>query len=234
MGRETEGIPRDVRQALTAMRLQIDAETDRYAAAIREEVRVLRLMGRPKQAVARQLFAEFMEDNRGAYLHRHYRAHDEGEKWFEKVPDERYDAAMKEVMGNLQERTGEFIDDAGKVKMQELESRARVILAAVRETAGESRSILDTLTRDKLSGADVSALMRRKELGPALREWLGEEKTPLKNWAVTLGNVRRLSANQEMLNAVLDRGWGCTCGTSRISPPMPTPCPSAWIAAPAP
>ncbi len=133
-----------------------------------------------------------VDQNRGVYLHRSYRAFDDP-KWADKV-----DPAVRNKMKAMVRQ--EFPDYT--------ENQIDNELGSVLYEAKESQSPIALLSRSKLGSKDLSILRRRKDLPVEFREFLGEYKDPIVNYTKSVGKTGTLIANHQFLTEVRKAGMG--------------------------
>jgi hypothetical protein len=122
--------------------------------------------------------SEIIGDNMGAYITRKYRAHDPDANWtyesvFDQHPD-KFNAALTEIMTER--------------KLSEADAKD-VMRTMLSKTDGR-----EFLAGTKSAGKiDVSRLIKRKDLSPAILEFLGEIRDPGQNIATTGAEVARMA-----------------------------------------
>jgi hypothetical protein len=133
-----------------------------------------------------------VDQNRGVYLHRSYRAFDDP-KWADKV-----DPAVRNKMKAMVRQ--EFPDYT--------ENQIDNELGSVLYQAKKSQSPIALLSRSKLGSKDLSILRRRQDLPVEFREFLGEYKDPIVNYTKSVGKTGTLIANHQFLTEVRKAGMG--------------------------
>ena len=210
--------------ALRGMRGLVDQSSDAYLEQLRRRMSLLSRVGRPDEAKSLMSLIAKIKRNKGAYLHRFYRIHREPSRWtlHLKRHPELFRAALKEVAGEMKDaKEGPWREMTDAQRLEE----AKRVLYAIRDAALDTGSIMRTLLDDRVSGVDLSALMKRHDLGPAVRAFLGEYREPVEVFATTLLHLTRLTASARFSNGILEEGWGKWLWSER-----PTGIPTAQIA----
>jgi len=192
-GRVNQAIPERTRTVIYAMRQHIDGMSAEYAQILEQQLREKIAAGEDADTT----LLDTILGNIGSYVNRSYRAFDD-ENWFKNVTDPTINAARRYLVDGYIEQ--------GMPRV-EAETRAEQVLEELK-TGTAADSMENFIKESKLGAKDLSVLMRRKNIAPELRAYLGEYVDPRIQFAKTATKMGRLIVNQRFLDRVREIGMG--------------------------
>lgn len=192
-GKVDKAIPERTRTAIYAMRQHIDGMSTEYAQILEQQLR----QKLEADEDADPTLLNTILGNVGSYVNRSYRAFDD-KNWFKKMSEPTINAARKYLVDGYMER--------GMSRAEALKRAEQVLHEMQTGTAADS--LESFIKESKLGAKDLSVLMRRTQIGPELRAYLGEYVDPRIQFAKSATKMGRLVQNQRFLDRVREIGMG--------------------------
>ena len=199
-GAATSTLPTPIKQVVFAMRQYIDRGSGEYSGILRDQAAALVTKARATgdqrliaDAEGKKRLIDILADNMGEYVHRSYKVFDDP-RWHEKVSHPVFDRAMNYLMS-----TGQYTsqDDA-----------ATTIAKLIKGEATAFTNMEAYIKESTLGAKDLTALKKRNEIAPEIRELMGEYDDARINFSRTSTKINRLIFNQKFLDSVLGIGEG--------------------------
>ena len=183
-GDMTQALPQELEILAAEMRANVDGLT-------RE---IIALGGIPESTV------EVMQENLGSYLKNSYRIFDDPNWSPSEAVVDRAKAVVREQVRvaaeTLSARTGE---DVNVIMERMVDSKLADITGSLQGSSAFNRG-------SKFGSKDTGVLKKRKNIDPAIQEYMGLYTDPTLNWARTMQNLGALATNTKFLNDVHEMG----------------------------
>ena len=192
--------------AVARMRQDIDALSEEYLKAQRQQVAELQAQGNEDGALRAQMLVDLIESKKGQYVTRSYKVFSDP-NWHKKVD--------RQVMATaLQFLTNQYQGDGNK---------AAHVLGTLLMGESTAYTGMEALIKESTLGArDLTVLMKRKKIAPEIRAVMGENTDADLNYTRTMMKMNRLIYNTAFLNKIREVGMGQFLFKDGTQPPDAT------------
>lgn len=177
--RDINSLPETVREPVQRMRDHIDTLSQRML----------------NDGIVPEKLQAAVSDNLGVYMTRSYRVFDDP-KWAESIPVETRNRAKDFILSDLRRDNPAATPEQAHSVMQTM----------LQDWKDQGSGVL--IKGGKMGSKDLSSFIARKDIPEVLRDFMGEYKNPVINYARSVTKMAHLIANSHFLNDVRAQGLG--------------------------